>query len=96
MKRRENKTTVFEKLLFVIGFAVVVMLFGIVGYIENHYTMECSVVKVTDDEVILEDTAGYRWAIDNNGQYNISETYTVTFDTHTTDNRLDDEIVKIQ
>ena len=95
--KRKNNTTILETLFFVVGFAVVIMLFGIVGYVEQHYTMEWSVVKITDDEVILEDTVGYRWAIDNNGQYNIGETYTVTFDTHTTDNnRLDDEIVKIK
>ena len=78
----------------IVGVTIVVLLMGIVGYLETHYEMECEVVKVTTTETVFEDNVGHRWAVENT-DYKLNKTYTVLFNTMGTDNRQDDEIEKI-
>ena len=80
---------------FTLCFSFFILLAGIVGHIETHYTMKCKVIEIENNIVILEDPAGYCWEVENETLY-LDETYTVTFFTNGTDNtRLDDEIKKI-
>lgn len=81
--------------MFVFCTSFLVLLMGIVGHIETHYTMKCKVIEIENNIVTLEDPAGYCWEVENETLY-LDETYTVTFFTNGTDNtRLDDEIKKI-
>lgn len=88
------KNKIIKTIGTIIGVTIVVLLMGIVGYWETHYEMECKVVKVTTTETVFEDNVGHRWAVENT-DYKLNRTYTVLFNTMGTDNRLDDEIVKI-
>ena len=92
MRRRKQK--VLETIAFIIGFTIFMLIVGRVGYLETHYEMDCEVVKVTTTETVFEDNVGHRWAVENT-DYKLNKTYTVLFNTMGTDNRLDDEIVKI-
>ena len=96
MRRRkeERKQRVLETVAFIIGLTIFLLVIGRVGYWETHYEMECKVVKVTTTETVFEDNAGHHWAVENT-DYKLNKTYTVLFNTMGTDNRLDDEIVKI-
>ena len=89
------KNNIIKTIGTIIGVAIIVLLMGIVGYLETHYEMECKVVKVTTTETVFEDNAGHRWAVENT-DYKLNKTYTVLFNTMGTDNRQDDEIVKIR
>ena len=96
MRRRkeERKQRVLETVAFIIGLTIFLLVIGRVGYWETHYEMECKVIKVTTTETVFEDNAGHHWAVENT-DYKLNKTYTVLFNTMGTDNRLDDEIVKI-
>ena len=89
------KNNIIKTIGTIIGVTIVVLLMGIVGYLETHYEMECKVVKVTTTKTIFEDNAGCCWAIENTANYELNKTYTVLFNTMGTDNRQDDEIEKI-
>ena len=88
------KNNIIKTIGTIVGVTIVVLLMGIAGYLETHYEMECKVVKVTTTETVFEDNAGHHWAVENT-DYKLNKTYTVLFNTMGTDNRLDDEIVKI-
>lgn len=96
MRRRkeERKQKMLETVAFIIGLTIFLLVVGRVGYWETHYEMECKVVKVTTTETVFEDNVGHRWVVENT-DYKLNKTYTVLFNTMGTDNRLDDEIVKI-
>lgn len=84
---------------FILGMAfglVLLILLGIAGHIETHYTMECEVVKVDGDIITLEDECGYLWEVENQ-PLKLHQTCKVTFFIGNTDSaREDDEIVKIR
>lgn len=95
MRRKKLKERVIEITLFIIGFIGFIILAGVVGYEELHYEMECEVVKVSNNLIILEDVAGHRWELEDT-TLDLGKTYTVVFNTNDTDTRLDDVIEKVK
>lgn len=79
-------------MLIIVGFVVLV---GIAGYIETHYTMECEVVKIEGNVITLEDKVGYLWEVEDEN-LEMNKTYKVEFSTNDTTNRIDDKITKIK
>ena len=91
-----------ENLMYTLALIIIVVIFGIVGHIETHYTRkDCVVVEVEQGLVTVLDTTGNEWCY-----YMDSEDYTEVPSTGTkvslkmftayTDNTIeDDEIVKV-
>ncbi len=79
-------------MLVIVGFVVLV---GIAGYIETHYTMECEVVKIEGNVITLEDKVGYLWEVEDEN-LEMNKTYKVEFSTNDTTDRTDDKITKIK
>lgn len=79
-------------MLVIVGFVV---LLGIAGYIETHYTMECEVVKIEGNVITLEDKVGYLWEVEDEN-LEMNKIYKVEFSTNDTTNRTDDKIIKIK
>lgn len=86
-----------KALVFIVETIVVFNLFvvlpGIAGYIENHYTREATVICVNDDEVVVDDTTGNEWCFYGTG-YTEGDTVKMKMFTNYTDSNIyDDEIV---
>ena len=79
-------------MLVIVGFVVLV---GIAGYIETHYTMECEVVKIEGNVITLEDEVGYLWEVEDEN-LEMNKTYKVEFSTNDTTDRTDDKITKVK
>ena len=56
--------------------------------------MTAKVIRVENDDTLLEDTTGNVWSIKDN-DYSKGENVIITFDTKGTNSILDDEIIKI-
>lgn len=87
---------------YVKGFLVLAFLLcalGIVGYVETHYSQECTIYEVKGDVVTFEDRNGNLWDymdLDSNFK-NEKQKYILIFDNNTTDHILtDDTIVKVK
>ena len=74
-------------------FNLFVVLPGIAGYIENHYTREATVICVNDDEVVVDDTTGNEWAFYGTGYIEGDTVKMKMFTNYTDSNIYDDEIV---
>lgn len=81
-----------EVAISVIALAMVVALFGIVGHMETHYTVEGTVVAVSEEEVYVVTADGNEWAFSGEG-YEEGDVVVMEMWTNGTDlNKYDDEI----
>lgn len=84
----------------IIGIVVLLLVFivlpGIVGNYEHHYTIDAEVVKISDDLIVAEDNRGYLWQFCGNG-YEVGQKVKMTmFTNYTHDTIFDDEIEKVK
>ena len=81
-----------EAVITVVALAMVVTLFGIVGHMETHYTVEGTVVTVNEEEVCVVTADGNEWAFYGEG-YEEGDVAEMEMWTNGTDlNKYDDEI----
>lgn len=92
--KQEKREEILGVIALIVGIIIFIFIIGKVGYWELHYTMECKVIEINNNIVILEDTKGYLWEFENNS-LEIGETYTVTFFNNDTYTRNDDKIEKL-
>ena len=89
-----------EVVEFVFGLAVFLLVFivlpGIVGNYEHHYTREAEVVEVNDELVVVEDNCGYLWEFYGD-DYEVGQQVKMKmFTNYTHDTIFDDEIEKVE
>ena len=75
---------------------VFIVLPGLVGNYEHHYTREAEVVEVSDDLIVVEDNCGYLWEFYGN-DYEVGQQVKMKmFTNYTHDTVFDDEIEKVE
>ena len=73
-----------------------VLLPGIAGYFEHHYTRQAEVVEVRGDVVLVKDTCGFEWEFYGN-DYEVGQQVKMKmFTNYTHDIIFDDEIEKVE
>ena len=88
-------TTVASIILGVFFFIVVP---GIGGYIDTHYTKEdCEIVEITDEFIVAVDVYGDEWEWSNDGtEFELGDLVGLKmYNNHTEYNIYDDEIVSV-
>lgn len=69
---------------------------GVAGYTDTHYTMTCKVIEIRGERVTVEDKTKNVWEFFGDG-FAKGDEIKVTFYNNTTDStRMDDEIVKTE
>ena len=93
--RRRN-----EIMEFVVGLVAFCFLFivlpGIAGYFEHHYTREAEVVEISGDVIIVEDACGFEWEFFGDGFEVGQKVKMRMFTNYTHENIFDDEIKKVE
>lgn len=89
-----------EVVEFIFGLTIILLVFivlpGIVGNYEHHYTREAEVIEVSGDLVVVEDNCGYLWEFYGNG-YKVGQQVKMKMFTNCThDTIFDDEIEKVK
>ena len=75
----------------------ILLLLGVGGYADTHYSTTAEVFSVDNNEVILIDGAGYLWAVVDRPDLHKGDFVKVYFDNNTTDyTRNDDIILKVK
>ena len=75
---------------------VFIVLPGLIGNYEHHYTREAEVVEVSDDLIVVEDNCGYLWEFYGN-DYEVGQQIKMKmFTNYTHDTIFDDEIEKVE
>ena len=82
---------------YAVAFMVCFLMLGIVGYTDTHDTRQGCVVSVNDnDDVVIEDTTGNVWSINESG-YEVGQRVTMTMcNNGTIDNVTDDTITNVK
>ena len=75
---------------------VFVVLPGLAGNYEHHYTREAEVVEVSNDVIVVEDNCGYLWEFCGNGYEVGQQVKMKMFTNYTHDTIFDDEIEKVE
>ena len=75
---------------------VFIVLPGLVGNYEHHYTREAEVVEVSDDLIVVEDNCGYLWEFYGNNYEVGQQVKMKMFTNYTHDTIFDDEIEKVE
>ena len=92
---RESKTTyrfIDDVKMIIAIVTIFVLIPGIVGSVETHYTMDSVVIQTTANEITVEDTTGNVWSFKGDN-YKVGEKVQVVFFTNYTDNTRKDDIV---
>ena len=100
MNNKRENDVIYKALTNVISVVLIMITFvilpGIAGYIENHYTMTCVVDTINNDNVTVIDQTGNLWGFYGDG-FNAGDRVKVTFYNNTTNStRYDDEIIKVE
>lgn len=92
-----KKNFIKDMILVVIGMALFLVVMGIVGYTETHYTMKGEIVSIRNgNEVTVDTEDGHKWAFFGSG-YSVNDTVEVTMWNGGTDlEKEDDEIQKVR
>lgn len=95
--KRQIKRNIATVVVVIIGLIALILISGIVGYYETHYTREARVIDLESDSVVVvEDTTGNVWAFEGEG-FTVGDEVKMTMATHGTDsNIVDDEIVNVR
>ena len=73
-----------------------ILLPGIAGYFEHHYTRQAEVIEVRGDVVLVEDTSGFEWEFYGKG-FEVGQKVEMKMHTNFThDTIFDDEIEKVE
>lgn len=81
--------------LAMLGCCVIVL--GIAGYIDTHYSTVAEVYSVEDNSILLVDGAGYIWEVTDKPELHKGDMVEVKFFNNCSDyTREDDEIIKIK
>ena len=88
---------VYEIIVGTVMFLLVfVVLSGLVGNYEHHYTRNAEVVEVSDDLIVVEDTCGFEWEFYGDGYEVDQQVKMKMFTNYTHDTIFDDEIEKVE
>lgn len=91
-KRAQRRETALAILMML----VVVALFCVCSYVEQHYYRDAKVTSVSGQLVIVEDKCGYVWEFYADG-YRTGDEVRMLMNTHCTDNNIyDDEIITVK
>ena len=92
-RRKEIQKFIIGLVTFCFAF---ILLPGIAGYFEHHYTREAEVVNVCGDVVLVKDTCGFEWEFYGN-DYEVGQHVKMKmFTNYTHDTIFDDEIEKVE
>ena len=84
----------FLSTLAMLGCCVIVL--GIAGYVDTHYSTVAEVYSVEDNSILLVDGAGYVWEITDRPELHKGDMVKVKYFNNTTDyTREDDEILDV-
>ena len=73
---------------------IFILIPGVMGNIETHYTMEGIVTDIEDNNiVVVEDVTGNIWALEARG-FAIGQEVKIIFDNNFTENNREDDIIK--
>ena len=93
MRRNE----VFEFIVGLVAFCFFfIVLPGIAGNFEHHYTREAEVVEISGDVVVVEDTCGFEWEFYGEGYEVGQQVKMKMFTNYTHEEICDDEIKKVE
>lgn len=85
---------------FIMGFLFIgglILLLGIGGYMDTHYTTTAEVFTIKDNEITLIDGAGYLWTVTDRPDLYKGDFVRIKFDNNTTDyTRKDDIIISVK
>ena len=90
---RKYNEIIVGAIMFLLMFVV---LPGLVGNYEHHYTREAEVIEVSDDLIVVEDNCGYLWGFYGNGYEVGQQVKMKMFTNYTHDTIFDDEIEKVE
>lgn len=94
MKRKINK--LIKAIFVLIAILVLIIVLGITGYIETHYSTTGTIIEIINDAIVVETEDNNVWVFYGDG-FNTGDLVTIEMFTNGTDlNRYDDEIVKIK
>lgn len=94
-----NKGTGFRKIINALSTIVLLSIFfiilpGLAGMIESHYSNTAIVTEINADEILIEDTTGNIWGFFGEG-YIVGDKVNVVWNDKHTETREDDEIIKV-
>lgn len=93
--RKKNEVVEFIAGLVLFCFLFIVLP-GIAGNFEHHYTRDAKVIEVSGDLVIVEDTCGFEWEFYGEG-YEVGQKVEMKMFTNFTHEEIfDDEIKKVE
>lgn len=85
------------KIKAIITIIGIISVFSFISDIESHYTREGIITEITEDEVVITDTTGNEWVVDNEGLYMTGDEIQMLMYNNKTDNIItDDEIIEIK
>lgn len=77
-------------------FSACVIVLGIAGYFDTHYSTVAEVYSVENNSILLVDGAGYLWEITDRPELHKGDMVKIKFFNNTTDyTREDDKIIKV-
>ena len=92
-RRKEIQEFIIGLVAFCFAF---ILLPGIAGYFEHHYTRQAEVIEVCDDIVLVEDTCGFEWEFYGDG-FEVGQKVEMKMHTNFTHNTIfDDKIEKVE
>lgn len=100
MKNNRKNRTFYNAITGILTLVMITVCFvilpGIAGWVDTHYTMNCEVDNVDGEIITVLDGTGNLWDFCGDGFYE-GDLVKVTFFNNTTDStRYDDEIIKVE
>lgn len=80
-------------LSFIVALMIIVVVLGIAGYMDTHYTTTAEVYSIEDNSVILVDGAGYLWEVVDRPDLKKGDFVKIKFDNNTTGYTRNDDII---
>ena len=90
------KEKIEDTVIGILLIGVFIFIMGVAGYIETHYTREATVIKINEDEIVVEDSIQHHWVFYGK-DYKIGDKIKMTmFNNYTDSNIYDDKIIKVK
>ena len=90
------KEKIEDTVIGILLIGVFIFIMGVAGYIETHYTREATVIKINEDEIVVEDSIHHHWVFYGK-DYKIGDKIKMTmFNNYTDSNIYDDKIIKVK
>lgn len=74
----------------------IIIILGIVGKVENEYTITATVTEISEDKAYTETEKGIEYCLEPNNDLKVGDKVKVTMFTNYTDNRKDDKVLKVK